>query len=246
MLNHLFDRHPEVANFPTEANDLWHPLHYPWHESRGDAPPFFVDGKTYTDTSLAARLPKHDVRLRATFGAYQVLERKPVFLHKTVMVTFMLDHVLELFPDARIIQLVRDGRAVAVSLVDKERKKLKHPAYAMRGHAYEEDKLLDIFIQHWQDHVLAMESAVSKHRLAEQGRYHEVSYEALCASPGATLGRLATFMGISTDCFEQSDLSFIRNANAKARERLSAERVAQLSRLAAEGLALKSYGAEIL
>jgi hypothetical protein len=213
MLNDLFDHHPSVANYPTEANELWHPRMYPWHESTVETPPFFVDAKQFTERSLAQRTPTDDLRLRATFGAYQTLARRPVFLQKTVMVSFMLDKILELFPDARFVQLVRDGRSVALSWVVKERAKLKQPRYSR--YSFDEAELLAVYAKHWQDNILAMDDAVA--RLGLAARYHELRYEDLCANPTGELTSLARFLDVAPEPFLGERSAHIKTTNEKAR-----------------------------
>ena len=245
MLNALFDRHPSVANFPTESNELWHPRMYPWHESAIDSPPFFLDAREFTARSLAQQTADDHVTLRATFGAYQTLTRKPVFLAKTVMVAFMLDRLLETFPDARLIQVVRDGRAVALSWIVKEREKLTHPRYAPR-YKFDEDQLLDIYARHWQDNILAMDEAVERLRLAKTGRYHEFTYEDLCADPTKQLTALAGFLGISPAPFLGDASAHIKNTNKKAASSITGDRLRALNETIAEGLRRKHYGPEIV
>jgi hypothetical protein len=245
LLNSLFDAHPEVANFPSEANQLWHPHLYPWHKATIDAPPFWVDAHAFTRASLAGRTKRADLGIAGTFGAFQTLARRPVFLHKSVMITFMLDRVLEIFPDARFIHLPRDGRAVALSCLVKDRAKLAHPRYRERGYVYDDGDLLELYIRHWQDHVRAIAEADARMSLRERGRLFELSYEELCADPHAGLARLAAYMGISAAAFAAADVSAVRSANGKARRDLPAPMVERLTHAASWALAELGYGDEI-
>ena len=245
LLNYLFDAHPDVANYPNEANNLWHPRLYPFSESKVDAPPFWLDPHGFTRASLAQRTPRDDEHLKATFGAFQTLQRGSVFLNKMVMVTFMLDKVVELFPDARFIHLYRDGRAVAASWAIKDKEKVQQNRYRERGIEYSDDQLLEQYAKHWQAHVLALEAAAAKHRWRQHGKLHELSYEALCADPRKELIALAAFMGVSERPFLEGDLREIKNTNFKSRETVQGLALEKLNRVAAEGLALKGYGADI-
>jgi Sulfotransferase family len=244
LLSDLFDGHPEVASFPSEANELWHPRLYPWHSSELDVPPFFVDPHGFTEASLRDRTPKDDLRLKAAFGAFQTLVRRPVFLNKSVMVTFMIDRIVELFPDARFIQLHRDGRAVALSWVKKEARKLEHPRYRDYGIDGDDRELMETYIRYWQAHVLHIDEAVERLGLRRDGRYFEMSYEGLCAAPQAELGRLADFMGIAAGPFTEADLSHIRNMNHKAQAELG-DALGPLTEAGREALAAKGHGAEV-
>jgi len=245
LLNHLFDRHPEVANYPAEANELWHPRLYPWRRAQVDAPPFWVDPVAFTRISLAGRTEADDRLLLGTFAAFQTLARRRLFLNKTVMVTFMLDKVLALFPSAKLVHLYRDGRAVALSMLVKEAAKVSGSRYAEKGYRYERDALLDMYAKHWQDHILALAEADRRHGLTGRGRLFELSYEGLCRDPHTTVVALADYLGISAAPFTSGDLAGIRNTNYKSKQSLSADALARLNRLAAPGLAAKAYGAEI-
>ncbi len=245
LLNALFDRHPEVANYPTEANELWHPQLYPFATSKVDAPPFWLDAEAFTRASLTHRTARDELHLKACFGAYQTLQRADVFLNKTVMVTFMLDHVVELFPDARFIHLFRDGRAVAASWVIKDREKLQAGAYQRRGITYTDEQLLERYAAHWQQHVLALEASAARHRWRERGMLHELSYEQLCAEPRRELAALARFMGVAEAPFLEAELDGIKDTNFKSRATVNGPTLERVNQLAAEALALKGYGVDI-
>jgi hypothetical protein len=244
LLSDLFDGHPEVASFPSEANELWHPRLYPWHSSRLDVPPFFVDPHRFTQASLRDRTAEDDLRLKAAFGAFQTLVRRPVFLNKSVMVTFMIDRIVELFPDARFIQLHRDGRAVALSWVKKEARKLEHPRYRDYGIDAGDRELMEVYIRYWQAHVLHIDEAVERLGLRRDGRYFEMSYEGLCAEPVGELTRLADFMGISPGPFTSADLTHIRNMNHKAQAELG-DALGPLTEAGRDALTAKGHGPEI-
>lgn len=244
MLNFLFNLHPEVANFPSEANHLWHPRLYPWHESTIESPPWWFDPVKFTEISLAQRRADDDLRLKATFGAYQTLTRRPVFLAKTVTVSFMLDTVLRVFPDAKFIHMVRDGRAVALSWVAKNRDKLKLPRFVEKGIWHTEDELLEIYVRYWQAHVLAIDNTRRRLGLTPD-RYHEMRYEDVCEDPATAMTSLAAFMQISPEPFARASFEHIRNSNGKAGATLVGERLARLNATGAVALASRGYGSAI-
>jgi hypothetical protein len=241
MLNAVFDRHPEVANFPSEANELWHPRLYPWADSAVDAPPYWLDPAEFTRRSLAQQTLADARHLQATFGAFQALTRAPVLLVKTVMVSFMLERVLELFPDARFIHLYRDGRAVAASWMVKDRAKLHSAKARAMGLAFDDDALLERYATYWNLVVAELQRAEARHRLRARDRWHDLSYEALCADPAAALTALAGFIGVAPEPLLGSELAAIRNTNHKARAQLSSVAVARLSTLARPGLSTLGY-----
>lgn len=173
------------------------------------------------------------------------MQRAPVLLHKTVMVTFMLDRVLELFPDARFVHLFRDGRAVAASLLLKDRDKREHARYREANLETSPDELLVRYAAHWQAHLLALEEAARRHRWHERGVLHEMSYEGLCADPRRELSALADFMGIAREPFTRRQFDDIKNTNHKSRTTIPAATLARMNEVAATALAAKGYSAEV-
>ncbi len=93
-----------------------------------------------------------------------------------------------LFPRARVVHIVRDGRDVALSLLD----------WATPGKGPGRLEL-------WERHPVAacalwwrwqVQSGREAARQGRSGPYHEVSYEALVADPERELTRIAAFLGI--------------------------------------------------
>ncbi len=119
LLARLLSRHPQIAAYPYEANDLAPGI--------GSMEPDVARN----GANLARPLRVHrvvagtvdledDRRLKATFGIYQRLVSGKCFLNKSVLVTFMVDKIRELLPDSRFLHVCRDGRAVALSAARKE------------------------------------------------------------------------------------------------------------------------------
>ena len=118
------------------------------------------------------------------FSAYAASEGKRLWGDKTPHYVFILDQLRELWPDLRVIHVIRDGRDVACS----------HLALAADG-------------QRWVAPTAAAaaawwRSAVARGRAAggELGdRYTEVRYEQLVLRPQQTISRLCEFIGIARD-----------------------------------------------
>lgn len=245
MLNALFNAHRGVANYPSEANDLWHPRLYPWATSTVPAPPYWLDPAGFTAASLAQRTAADDEALLGTLGAFQTLRRAPVLLVKSVMISFMVDRLLGWFPDARFVHLFRDGRAVAASWLVKDRHKLDAPRAQASGLRFTDAELLDAYLAYWQASVQAIDAADARHGLIAGGRMHELSYEALCADPRGQLTALATFMGIDPAPLVERDLGKIRSKNGDSRASLDQATTARLWAAAGPTLQRRGYGPEI-
>lgn len=245
ILSQTLAGHPDLAVYPGEANELWHPHLYPWVQATLDAPPFWADPMVFTQVSLSQPdRARYDRQLQAAFGAYQFLHGGRVFLNKSVMVTFMMPYLLQLFPDARFIHLVRDGRAVALSYAQKEQEKIQQAEaiYQQKGYAPSFDQLLETFAHHWQDHVTEIERQKTALNLTKD-RLLELSYESLCAHFIFEMTRLCDFMGVSFAALPLPENVQFRNMNHKVGESLSHEQLAFLNHIIANSLKDKKYNA---
>jgi hypothetical protein len=241
VLRRVIGRHPQVAAYPSEGNELWHPGYYPWISSDRTTPPLWYAPARFTEASLAAWPKSHVDRLRRSFGLYQGLSRRPVFVNKSSMINFMLPRVLELFPDARFIHIVRDGRAVAYSYAVKEYAKLsaKPELYRDSGIQMTFDEMLERMAHFWIETLGRIQSSVSALQLADHGRYMECRYEAFCHSPAATTDEIFAFLDLTGA--PQGPGEAIRNRNEKYRSALHADMQARLACILRETLPAYGY-----
>jgi Sulfotransferase family len=243
LLARLLSRHPQIAAYPYEANELWHPGSVPWNRTLPEALPIWLDPHAFTASSLARRTSKDDRRLMATFGIYQRLVSGKCFLNKSVLVTFMVHKIRELLPDSRFLHVCRDGRAVALSAARKEAQRIEHfpQPYESRGIRWPIEDLIDRFALYWQAHVLEIEALKRQRTLVESVDLHELTYEDLCADPAHELRRIAAFMRIDPSEFPQVPPELVSSMNYKYREDLDEQTLARLSDLIRRGLELKGY-----
>jgi hypothetical protein len=118
------------------------------------------------------------------YSAYAASEGKLLWGDKTPHYVFILDQLRELWPDLRVIHVIRDGRDVACS----------HLALAADGRRWVAPTAAAAGAW-WQ-------SAVARGRAAgeELGeRYTEVRYEQLVRRPQQTIAWLCEFLGIARD-----------------------------------------------
>lgn len=103
FLSTLLSLHPDVGML-YEAKAMWHAI-YPHEDVSGN----------YTAAHATYRLDGHDateqtiVGARKLFGAYAALVGAPRVVDKDPELVFRIPFLLELFPDARVIYLVRHG-----------------------------------------------------------------------------------------------------------------------------------------
>lgn len=243
LLRQTLASHPQIAAFPTEADALWHPRLLPWPTSEEPAPPIWDDPVRFTQLSLALWPPDQGLRLRAVFGAYQRMAGGAVFVQKNIKLNFMLGHVRALFPDARFIHMLRDGRAVAPAYARKMRATIRFAPRRFRREGYDlpPDVLLERFARYWTLIVLTLDADAAALGLAGTPAWCEVRYEEFTADPAGTLGRLAAWLGVDPGYFGHARLPDIRSTNRQIIDRLSAEQRAQVERVLAPALLAKGY-----
>ena len=103
------------------------------------------------------------------FGKPRWGDKRPAYLHN-------LDLILRLFPDAQVINMVRDGRACVASL--KEMSWHRQDLYGT--------------VARW---ARSVDDARRAARRLGPDRWHEVRYEDLVADPPAVLGGVCGFLG---------------------------------------------------
>ena len=243
LLARLLASHPDIAVYPYETNDLWHPRAFPWWASTRGSPPIWKDPYAFTAMTARGRSPEDDRRLKATLGAYQALVRGKCIVNKSVMITFMIPHVLTVFPDARFIHLLRDGRAVAVSFARLERARIeRHPErYREYGLDLPFDSLVAEFARHWREHVAEIAARRSDLGLDTAARFIEVRYEDLTDVPDSSLRRLAQFLAVDDDGFDRRRWPRIENRNYKFREILEKEALMRISTIMEPELSRNGY-----
>ena len=112
----------------------------------------------------------------AVYGEWARLEGKPRWGDKTAAYALEIATLLELFPQAKVIHIYRDGRDCALS-VSRQRWGQPNVFSAARR---------------WRQLVTSAQAAG---RTLSPETYREVSYEALITSPEAVLRELCVFIG---------------------------------------------------
>lgn len=244
LLARLLASHRDIAVYPYEANELWHPKSYPWHHSENcHTPPIWADPYAFTETSLNSRTERDDKRMKAVFGACQLILRGKCFVNKSALVTFMVPDILRLFPEARFIHIIRDGRAVALSFAIKDRKMIEEfpEPYKKMRIDFPLEVLIEKFAESWKRHILEIEKQKEDIGLEKKGLIHELRYEDLCADPHEQLALIASFMGLDPHGFSDADYSYIKNTNYKYQKELRSQTIQKISEIMQPALKLKNY-----
>lgn len=225
MLVDTLAAHRDIAAYPDEANELWHPQTFPWLYSklRDQLPPIGVNPKVYTELSLKYRTPTDARRIQAVFGAYQFVLGRKCFLNKSAMIAFMIPYILDNFPKAKLIHIVRDGRGVALSWAKKELKQVEKnlDVYRRQGFGITFDEFLKTFSESWKLHIYEIEAQKKALDLVERGVLFELRYEDFCSNPQYFINELFSFIGIPAAGFRLERLAHITSMNYKYREDLN-------------------------
>jgi len=111
-----------------------------------------------------------------TYATEQFPEAK-IWGDQSPIHTFFLPNILSIFPNARFIHLIRDGRDVVASLIK------------MNG-----DSSLHESIYRWKESILRVKKMRNRIRDAN---YLELKYEELVSDPETALRKVSTFLGIA-------------------------------------------------
>ena len=194
MVRALFDAHPRLS-IPAESHFLV-PLataRARYETDHGFAVPAFVADLTAHPRFSLWNLSTADVSdvlrasppvdmtdaFRRVYALVALRAGKPLYGDKTPGYVLHLESLAALFPEARFIHVIRDGRDVALSLIEK-------------GWAR---TVVDAAL-HWR---LRVTRGRAVGRRLGPGRYREVRYEDLVRDPADTLRQLCPFVGIEFD-----------------------------------------------
>ncbi len=178
LLVRNFATHPVLADW-SEALELWDP-------DRSDPQADHV--KTEADAT-----PELRRRVTAILSLYVWLRGAERLVNKLPRNALRISYLRALFPDCRIIHIIRDGRAVVGSLVRKARNEPDRHRFPLGRFAKPPGwrELLDLrqaeqFAHLWVRLVAHARSTGQ----AKPDSYTEVFYEDFCDDPRAVLGRL--------------------------------------------------------
>jgi hypothetical protein len=117
--------------------------------------------------------------LDALYGQYAHQFEAERWGDKTPVYTSYMDLIAQMFPTAQFIHIIRDGRDVALSMVDKWGKKEFH---------------IDVYFaaQSWKRRLRQALASVTR---LDPGRYYELRYEQLVADPEPLLREICGFLG---------------------------------------------------
>ncbi len=177
ILGEAIAAHPRVT-YLYEASAMWDaacPVRPDHRLDRGDAG------------------PEVRARMRADLGAL-LAEGRDVLVEKNPKHTLRIPFLDAVFPDCRIVHLIRDGRDTVASLMFRNRGlewgHLKTPGWAELLRRYPAQNHIRCAHQ-WRDSVRI---ARADGRELPAGRYREVRYEDLVRDPAGAVGEVLAFL----------------------------------------------------
>lgn len=229
LLNDLLAYHRQIAVL-SEANDIWDPTGYPWHLSALETPPIWHDPAAYTARWWRDAQPRTQT-IRAVFGAYQSLLMRAVFINKSPMNTFRIPYLLQMFPTARFIHIVRDGRAVVQSHLQRTLRQIESApeAHLRYGIHADPDTIALQLARFWRQNVDEVAQKAAAYQLDDQ-RLFQITYEQLCADLRGTLRQICAFLqldpaGLRADIWD----TLVSNQNHKWQKAFSPTMTARLT-----------------
>ena len=206
LLRRILNAHPQIAIGPESH---WIPR---WFEKRkGLTPDGFVtpelisnllDNRRFRRLRISPEqldgLIKSDAPVSfATFvsdlfNLYGDRKRKPLVGDKTPGYARRIKTLHNLWPKARFIHLIRDGRNVCLSVVNWKR---RIGDFTTRFPTWNEDPISTVALW-WEWHVQMARDA--GHLLGPE-LYYEIRYESLVTNPAEECERLCSFLGVSYD-----------------------------------------------
>ena len=164
QLAHRHGRRPQLDKFVEDLGRLR--TLYDWGITPEDVRPRLHDGMTTREA------------IGAIFETYAERQGKTRWGDKTPLYMQQLPLLERLFPDARWVHLVRDGRDAALSF-------LELPA-GFSGKTWAQPRTVAQFAARWRTEILAARR-LGRHA---GGRYLELRYEDLVADPELEVGRV--------------------------------------------------------
>jgi len=231
LLAQLLARHPDIASFPTEGHFITSQFVKDYDVG---LPRMWARGEHLFRLTEQDEGPDAE-RIKKEWGV-RLDRRKPVFLEKSPPNTARTRWLQSYFAPAKFVAIVRNGYAVAEGIRRK----------ADPRHLPESWPIEDCARQ-WvrSNEILREDSPYLDHVLW-------VSYESLTESPKEVLNSIARFAGLPDLAELELDRALsvhereqpLANLNHESIERLNAQDVAAITRVA--GPALREFGYELL
>jgi len=216
-----------MSLYPYEGNkELWFRGFYPWAEAQPDVGPIWHNPEEFVSAVLATR--DDDFLLsRAYLGAYQLLVGGDSIMNDSGMLGALLPEILSVFPDAKFIHVVRDGRVASYLSARREWcNMMRSPAnYQKKGCSLDFQDVLGRMINYWSWTEGRINSVAEK----VPGQVYKVRYEDWCNSPDEVFSNLREFVSEGDASTASIDAGRIVNMNGYVEREFSEQDVSTFS-----------------
>jgi omega-hydroxy-beta-dihydromenaquinone-9 sulfotransferase len=199
ILQNLIHRDP-ASTLPHEADAFWM-TYFGYYDYRTE--------NDYTE-EMAAYFRKKVLQVQNLWG-------RPRFVNKNLQNSFRVRLLKSIFPDAKFIHIIRDGRAVAFSLLNKKDLGATSPILLVGfkdilGYKYqlERSELYNYGLA-WAEYVRKAREA----SVVAQGMYYEVRYENLVTQPHNELRKIVDFCELDWYRKFEEKIPHTQNMNEK-------------------------------
>ncbi len=207
ILQNLIHRDP-ASTLPHEADAFWM-TYFGYYDYRTE--------NDYTE-EMAAYFKKKVLQVQNLWGRLR-------FVNKNLQNSFRVRLLNSIFPDGKFIHIIRDGRAVAFSLLNKKDLGATSPILLVGFKDILGDKY-QLERSELYNYGLAWAEYVKKAREASvvaQGRYYEVRYENLVTQPHNELRKIVDFCELDWYRKFEEKIPPTQNMNEKWKQKASKE-----------------------
>jgi len=182
-------------------------------------------------------------RLRSSFTTMRRAAGASTLVNKRVANNRRIPLLLDAFPDARFVEIVRDGRAVALSLANVDwwpDTVVWWCGMTPRQWEAEGRDPWELCARTWVEELHATEHGL---RAVSERQQLSISYEQLVRDPTTTLAGVAAFAGLDPDASAGQWLAGVQfpDRNDAWRQRLDAEAIATIEAVEGEDLRRRGY-----
>jgi omega-hydroxy-beta-dihydromenaquinone-9 sulfotransferase len=208
ILHNIIHRDP-ASTLPHEADAFWMTYFRDYYN--------YMAENDYTE-EMAAYFRKKILQVQNLWG-------RPRFVNKNLQNSFRVRLLNLIFPDAKFIHIIRDGRAVAFSLLNKKADGATSPILLVGFKDILRDKY-QLNRSELYNYGLAWKEYVTKAREATaiaKGRYYEVRYEKLVREPYNELRNIIDFCELDWYSKFEEKIPATQNMNEKWKQKASRE-----------------------
>jgi hypothetical protein len=200
LVHRIVDAHPEIAITPE-----MHWITRQFESRNGLVTPELVSELSGHKRFTQFEIPREEFEgllgsgetlpyptfLRRVFGLYGKIKNKPLVGNKTPAYVRSIPTFHALWPDAKFVHIIRDGRDVCISILNWKKAERIVGRYA----SWEEDPVSTTALW-WERKV---RKAREDGAALGPGLYHETLYEDLVEDPERECKRLCEFLGVPYD-----------------------------------------------